>query len=50
MARSRRRRKRRYDIGHEPWLLREHGGAPGWVICLAGAVLIGVGVMWALHG
>jgi hypothetical protein len=45
MARSRRRR-RRYDVGHEPWLVREYGGAPMWLILAAAAFLVGVGVLW----
>ncbi|MFK4834583.1 hypothetical protein ACI3KY_02520 [Microbacterium sp. ZW T2_14] len=48
MARSKRRR--RYDVGHEPWLLREYGGAPMWVICLAAVFLVAVGALWLVAG
>ncbi len=41
-----RRRRRRYEIGQEPWLLREYGGAPMWLICVAAAFLAAVCVLW----
>ena len=46
MADSRRRRRRRYEVGQEPWLLREYGGAPMWLICAAVAFLAAVCVLW----
>ena len=48
MARSRRRR--RYEIGQEPWFLREYGGAPMWLICVALAFLAAVCVLWLVMG
>ena len=42
MGRS--RRTRRYAVGQEPWLLREHGGAPTWLILAAVLVLAGIAV------
>ncbi|MFF2487763.1 hypothetical protein ACFVSU_15270 [Microbacterium sp. NPDC058062] len=49
MAKSRRRR-RRYEIGQERWLLREYGGAPMWLICIAAGFLAAVGVLWFVMG
>lgn len=45
-----RRRRRRYEIGQEPWLLREYGGAPMWLICVAAVFLVAVGVLWLIVG
>ncbi|MDR7112886.1 MULTISPECIES: hypothetical protein [Microbacterium] len=50
MAQPRRRRRRRYEIGQEPWLLREYGGAPMWLICVAAVFLVAVAAMWFVMG
>lgn len=33
------------DAFEQPWLLREHGGAPGWAIIATASVVIAVAAM-----
>ena len=42
MGQRRRRHKLRTPMAHRHWLVREHGGAPGWVIIAAALVVAGM--------
>jgi hypothetical protein len=39
-------RKRRYDVGSEPWWLKQVGGMPGWAIAAITLILVGVAVLF----
>ena len=49
MGRWKRARHRRYEDAKEPFLFREYGGAPVWMLIGALVLVIGVGVFAAYH-
>ena len=50
MSRRENRQRRRYSSGLVPWYLREVGGAPYWLLVLAGAIGVGVLAVVILAG
>lgn len=38
-------RKRKYEIGEEPWLLRDFWGLPGWGVVLGAGVSVTLAVI-----
>lgn len=49
MGRRTRARHRRYEDAKEPFLLREFGGAPVWMLIGAIVLIAGVGVFALYH-
>ncbi|WP_426323941.1 hypothetical protein [Microbacterium sp. E-13] len=49
MGRRTRARHRRYEDAREPFLLREYGGAPGWMLIVALVLIAGVGIFAVVH-
>ncbi|WP_156160581.1 hypothetical protein [Demequina soli] len=45
------RRRRSYvPMAHRNWLVRDHGGMPGWAIIVAVAILVAMLGYAAIHG
>ncbi|MDF2563467.1 MAG: hypothetical protein K0R99_4913 [Microbacterium sp.] len=49
MSRRRRAHRRRYEDAQEPFLLREYGGAPMWMLLGAAVIAIAVAVFALVH-
>ena len=49
MGRRTRARQRRYEDAREPFLLREFGGAPGWMLIIALLIVAGIVVAALLN-
>jgi hypothetical protein len=49
MGRRTRARQSRYEDAREPFLLREYGGAPGWMLVASALIMVGVGAVVVIH-